>query len=180
MNASVELSIFTKHAHELSAEENAQLDELDHLAFSEDELDQEDDISWEPSILHFYGKIDGRIVSNVGVIRREIKVGDRMFVIGGIGGVATLPQFRRRGYARLLLEQADKYLKEQPEILFGMLFCAPGKVNYYAQSGYVEVRNPLYVHIKNERKLFKDVKMILQISHIPWPEGDVDVLGSPW
>jgi len=164
----------------LSADENAQLDILDHVAFSEEELTLEDDISWEPSMLHFLGKIEGQIVSNVGLIKREILAGSRRLVVGGIGGVATLPLFRRRGYAIQLLEQANDYLKKNHEFLFGMLFCAPEKTHYYARSGYVEVHNPLYIHLKGERKLFKDTKMVLQISEIPWPEGEVDILGLPW
>lgn len=180
MSASEELEIFTKYAHELSAEEDAQLDELDHVAFSEEELTPDEDISWAPSILHIYGKIEARIVSNVGVIKREILVGDCRFMVGGIGGVATLPQYRRRGYARQLFEQANEYLKKDHDISFGMLFCAPEKVQYYALSGYIEVHNPLYIHIKGQRKLFTDTKMVLPISTTPWPEGEVDIQGSPW
>ena len=180
MNEPLELEVCIKYSNEMSAEEKAQLETLDHLAFPDEELDPGDNILWEPPKLNFLGKVDNLIVSNVGVVKREITAGNCKIVVGGIGGVATMPKWQKRGFARLLLDKANEHLRTNREFEFGMLFCAPEKVHYYASCGYMEVNNPLFIHLRGERKLFEDTKMVLQLSEMNWPKGEVDVMGLPW
>jgi len=49
--------------------------------------------------------IDGRIVSNVSLVRRDIYLGSRILKGAGISSVATHPNYRRRGYIKILLEK---------------------------------------------------------------------------
>jgi GNAT superfamily N-acetyltransferase len=180
LNEPAELEVCIKYSNEMSAEEKAQLETLDHLAFPDEELNLGDNILWEPPKLKFLGKVDDLIVSNVGVVKREITVDNRKIVVGGIGGVATMPKWQKRGFARQLLDKANEHLRMNREFEFGMLFCASEKVHYYARCGYVEVKNPLFICLRGERKLFEDAKMVLQLSELSWAEGEVDVMGLPW
>lgn len=56
---------------------------------------------YEPKIL----SVDGKIVSNVSLVERDIHIGPKLLKGGGIAGVATHPDYRKRGYAKMLLKE---------------------------------------------------------------------------
>lgn len=68
-----------------------------------------DTIQYENRII---AKEDGRIVSHVGIFPLTAAVGDARVRIGGIGGVATLPEFRGKGYMRKLMNYSVRKMKE--------------------------------------------------------------------
>ncbi len=49
--------------------------------------------------------MDGRIMANVSLIRYNIYLDGEIVPIGGIGSVVTHPDYQRKGYAKILLEQ---------------------------------------------------------------------------
>ena len=57
--------------------------------------------------------VDGKIVSHVRVSDRAIHIGRSVVRLGGIGMVATLPEYRRRGYATAVMQDAIAYMEEQ-------------------------------------------------------------------
>jgi len=56
--------------------------------------------------------VDKKIVANVHIYDREMHIGKCIVRNGGIGDVLTLPEYRRRGYATSLLNDAVKYMRE--------------------------------------------------------------------
>jgi len=69
-----------------------------------------DTIQYENRII---AKEDGRIVSHVGIFPLTAMVEDAKIKMGGIGGVATLPEFRGRGYMRKLMNYCIQNMKEE-------------------------------------------------------------------
>ena len=65
--------------------------------------------------------VDGRVVSHVRVSDRSIHIGQSVVKLGGIGMVATLPEYRQRGYASALMQDATAYMEERNYDL-GLLF----------------------------------------------------------
>jgi predicted acetyltransferase len=67
------------------------------------EVMEKEDLSfgYEPKIL----SVDGKIVSNVSLVKRDIYIGSKLLKGGGIAGVATHPDYRRKGYAKMLLKE---------------------------------------------------------------------------
>ncbi|MCZ6680051.1 MAG: GNAT family N-acetyltransferase [Candidatus Poribacteria bacterium] len=57
--------------------------------------------------------VDGKIVSHVRVSDRSIYMGQSVVKLGGVGMVATLPEYRRRGYASALMQDAVAYMESQ-------------------------------------------------------------------
>ena len=49
-------------------------------------------------------KVENQVVSSMAIFMTEVRAGDLTLKVGGINGVATLPEFRRHGLAGLLLE----------------------------------------------------------------------------
>ena len=65
---------------------------------------------------------DGRIVSHVGTFPMRVVAGRAVIEFGGIGGVATLPDARGRGYMSRLLQESLRRMRErgvQASILWG-------------------------------------------------------------
>jgi aminoglycoside 2'-N-acetyltransferase I len=174
------LQIVWKSDDEFSPDEKKQLDLIYTLAFHDEEPDKEN-IEWEWPFYHYLGKIDGVIVSNVGIVRKEITVKGRTIVVGGVGGVVTHPDWRRMGFARLLMDKAEEYLRRNSsEYEYGMLFCDKKMVPYYGKGGWVQIENLVYITWKKERKISDEICMVLQLSEKEWPPGEVDTQGPPW
>ena len=56
---------------------------------------------YEPKVL----LVDGKIVSNVSLVRRDIYIGSKTLKGIGVASVATHPDYRRKGYAKMLLKE---------------------------------------------------------------------------
>ena len=56
--------------------------------------------------------VDGRIVSNVRIVHRRMRIGSSLVPMGGIADVSTLVAYRRRGLATALLKDALNYMRE--------------------------------------------------------------------
>jgi|SRR5712671_3653196 len=83
--------------------------QLDTKRFAELSI-QERDIVWaavEWSVLVWS---DGQLVSHVGIVTRDVKVNGLAVHIGGIGGVMTHPDSRRRGFANAEMQKATRHL----------------------------------------------------------------------
>lgn len=175
------LQITFQDVDSLSAELKEEIDAVDHLAFCYQEGEDDDGIEWANSSTWFVlGRLDGRLVTQIGVLNRMIQAGGQELSIAGVGGVATHPDFQRRGFAAHLLQAAAEQMRRLGGYDFAMLYCNPKLIPYYAKSGYRQVVNPIYILQHGQRVLFEDHQMVLPLSGKLWPEGDVDVNGPPW
>ena len=174
------LEIVFRNLEDLSPLELEEMNEVDHLAFYEEDGDDDWWKDWASPTMRFLGKENGSVVSTVGLIRREILVDGKPYGIGGIGGVATRPDRQKMGYAALLLAESTRYMRTEPNYQFGMLFCDPKRISYYKKCGYDQISNQVYVRRGNERHLFPDPCMALELWEFPFPIGEVDCMGLPW
>jgi GNAT superfamily N-acetyltransferase len=96
--------------------------------------------------------------------------------IGGVAEVCTRLDFRRRGYAKALLDNAHAWMREN-EFAFAMLF---GAVHHYQSSGYRNVSNLIrYWEPKQQEWVITPVEyvMICPLSDRSWPDGTIDLRG---
>ncbi|MBU4201094.1 MAG: GNAT family N-acetyltransferase [Verrucomicrobia bacterium] len=77
--------------------------------------------------------VEGKIVSRVCITNLDVRIEDVNLVMGAIGGVATHPSYRRRGYVVRLFEESKVYLRESG-CDFSMLFT--GTPHVYAKAGW--------------------------------------------
>ncbi len=95
---------------------------------------------WEDSTFELeqirIAEVDGKIVSHVWVAERPVFYrGQVILPMGGIGGVGTLPEYRGRGLATLLLEDAIAYMERKGHAI-SMLFT--GINPFYAKLGWAD------------------------------------------
>jgi GNAT superfamily N-acetyltransferase len=78
-------------------------------------------------------------VSHAAVLKHHARVNGRSALIGGLGGVLTIPEFQRRGHAALLVRHATTFLRHEWKVDFGLLFCIARMVPYYERLGWRKV-----------------------------------------
>lgn len=73
--------------------------------------------AWESVSTPFARFEDSRVVSHVGVIELSLVLLGQPVTVGSIHGVATHPEFRRRGYYREIMEEVLQYCDARYETL---------------------------------------------------------------
>src|SRR5688572_32014054 len=63
-------------------------------------------LSWRRKELHLLLEHNGLPVSHVGLLRHEVRSGTRSLRLAGVGGVITVPEAQKRGYASKLMQHA--------------------------------------------------------------------------
>ena len=75
-------------------------------------------------------------MSHVGVLRHAVSVAGRPVTVGGVGGVVTLPEAQKKGYAGRLMRRAAEFFARGAAVQAGFLFCLPHMVDYYEKLGW--------------------------------------------
>lgn len=170
-------------ASELITPENKKLfDQICALAFKDDKEDPElRDIEWTSQQEWMgLGRLDGELVTILGILKREILVGKKSIWVYGIGGVATHPNWQKHGFSSALLNKAAHFMLEYKEASFGLLVCAEEKRPFYGRAGWKYAADEcFYTQAGNKRKL-KSVVMVFPILDEDWPQGEIDLCGLPW
>jgi nodulation protein A len=175
------LQIINQSTVSMTKDIENEINHLDYLAFAMNGEKEEDFNDWAMfSTWHAMGRLGGRLVSQIGIVDRIIRIGAQNLSIAGVGGVATHPEYRRRGFARILLQTAVEQMRQRGGYDFAMLFCDTSMIPYYSASGFNLVHNPVYILQSDQPALFEDNKMVRPLSGKPWPEGDVDLNGQSW
>jgi GNAT superfamily N-acetyltransferase/L-amino acid N-acyltransferase YncA len=90
------------------------------------------DVEWLP----YYTQVavaDSKIVSAVHICKRTVACGDFRLIMGGVANVATLPEYRGKGYNTACLQSAIRVM-EADAMDFSLLFT--GIRDYYTRQGY--------------------------------------------
>lgn len=94
------------------------------------------DSSYEPGQTRVV-VVDGRIVATLRVWDRTVRVGETAVRMGGIGGVGTHPDHRRRGYASAMLRDAIDWMRGRG-YLTSVLFTEVA-TEFYRRHGWASV-----------------------------------------
>jgi aminoglycoside 2'-N-acetyltransferase I len=120
------------------------------------------------------------VVCHVGIYRREAKWNGRKVIIGGIGGVLTREDKRRRGYATIALDAAIHTLKEEGATDLGLLFCEPRHGPFYIARGWTPFEGDIYAEQPSGR-----IRFTATLPHVfdlrrKLHRGTIDLCGLPW
>lgn len=120
------------------------------------------------------------VVCHVGIHRREVKWNGRKMRAGGIGGVLTREDKRRRGYASIALNAAIQTLKDEGSTDFALLFCEPHNVPFYVGRGWKPFEGEIYAEQPAGRIRFDAIApYVYDIRRAP-RQGVIDLCGLPW
>jgi GNAT superfamily N-acetyltransferase len=111
---------------------------------------------------------------------RTVGVGDREILVGGVGGLVTVPAVRGQGHAVRLLEEAGAFVTRRTAARFLLLFCLDPLVPFYRQLGWAPVEGAVSLEQPDGPVACPLHTMWLPIRGEAWPAGAVDVRGLPW
>jgi len=119
------------------------------------------------------------LVCHVGVFLREGLAGSLRKKIGGIGGVMTHGDARKRGYASAAMREAQRFMRDDAGCDFGLLFCEPHNVPLYRSLGWRAHDGDVLVEQPGGTKPFFVGPMVLDLRYAP-AAGTIDLCGLPW
>jgi aminoglycoside 2'-N-acetyltransferase I len=120
------------------------------------------------------------LVGQLGVLDTKVSVRGEVVRVGGIGGVATKPEFRHRGVASAMLARTAEFMKNDLGVEFGFLLCRHEVSPVYAKMGWTIVAGPTKFTRAGVAATYRNDAMILPLAEKIWPSGSIDMLGLPW
>lgn len=123
----------------------------------------------------------GDVVSHVGLYRRDVTWNGRKMRAGGIGGVLTREDSRRRGYASVALDAAIQTLRDEGSTDFALLFCEPHNAPFYLGRGWRPFEGDIYAEQPERGRIpFTAIAPhVYKIRQAPL-KGTIDLCGLPW
>ena len=94
-------------------------------------------------------RLDGEVVSRVGVVKKRMRIGEAVVRMGGIAGVWTHEKHRLKGFASRCME-ASIALLEAEGYEMSLLF---GIADFYHRFGYGVVFPDPVLHVRTENLL---------------------------
>jgi GNAT superfamily N-acetyltransferase len=121
------------------------------------------------------------VLCYVGINLRHAQLDGHPVRVGGIGGVKTHPAERRRGLAERGMQRAIEFFREQGDVAFAVLVCAPHLLPYYGRLGWREFTGRLLVRQHGAIEEFTFNRVMTYGVRSPAPvTGTIDLLGPPW
>lgn len=137
-------------------------------------------LRWRPKDLHFVLYSDGQPVSHAGILRRVVRVNGDPVTVGGVGGVVTVPEAQRRGFAGRLMKHAARFIELEWKVDAGLLFCLPPMVAYYEALGWQILDSEVLIEQPSGRVGMPMQVMVLPLGGRSWPPGTVELQSLPW
>jgi predicted acetyltransferase len=124
---------------------------------------------------------DGALACHAGIFFRTITWNGQRVHIGGIGGVATRPTHRRRGYASLALNAAVQTMRDHDAAHFALLFCEPHNFEFYRSRGWLPFAGEIYAEQPEGRARFQLMApYVIALKRQAPLRGTIDLCGLPW
>ena len=120
------------------------------------------------------------LVCHVGIYRREVKWNGRRMRAGGVGGVLTRENCRRKGYASIALNAAIQTLKDEGSIDFALSFCEPHNAPFYTDRGCKPFDGQIYAEQPQGPVRFEAMAPYLYELRRAPRQGTIDLCGLPW
>ncbi len=120
------------------------------------------------------------VVCHVGIYRREVRWNGRKVIAGGIGGVLTREDKRRRGYATIALDAAIRTLKDEGSADFALLFCEPRHAPFYLARGFAPFDGEIFAEQPSGQIRFQATAPHVYDLHRKLRQGTIDLCGLPW
>jgi len=135
---------------------------------------------WSDADWHVMVHVDGTLVSYLAIVERVGAVNDQPVKLGGIGGVATLPEWRGRGLASAAMEKAAAFMDEELGVEFGLLLVDEATEPFYRRLGWQLAPGPLVFDQPGGKVTWHELTMVLPFGGREWPPGPIDLRGLPW
>ncbi len=135
---------------------------------------------WRAKDLHIMRYVDGEFAAKASILRHSVEINGQNVLVGGVGGVITMPAFQGQGHASAVLNYLTDYLRNHLQLPFGMLFCRPALVPFYGRFGWHLIEDTVYLEQPNGVMASPLPVMYAGYSNQSWPKGTVYLNSEPW
>jgi predicted acetyltransferase len=123
---------------------------------------------------------EGGLACHLGIYFRTVIWNGRKVHMGGVGGLATRADCRRKGYASIALNAAVQTMRDHDAVQFALLFCEPHNFAFYGSRGWHRFTGEIYAEQPEGRIRFEALTpFIFDFSRGP-RQGTIDLCGLPW
>jgi GNAT superfamily N-acetyltransferase len=128
---------------------------------------------WKPEVKSFVSEVDSNVVSHINIVLKELHLGEGVYLkTGGIGGVCTCSEYRRKGVMTDMMQQTLDYIKNtgvSNSALYTGLMLPAHRI--YERSGFCDVQTwPFYLKILDFPYVFRlwlrDLNRVIKASRI--------------
>jgi GNAT superfamily N-acetyltransferase len=137
-------------------------------------------LRWRPKDVHFLLYLDGEPVSHVGILKHVIETAGEPTTVAGVGGVVTVPEAQKKGFARRLMRHAAKFFESEWKVDAGLLFCRSELMAYYGALGWQAVEGPVLVEQPAGKIISPLNVMALPLGGTDWRSVSIDLQSLPW
>ena len=139
-------------------------------------------VKWaDPDLRVLIDAPDGELACHAGIFFRSATWNGQKVHIGGIGGVATRADCRRRGYASIALEAAIHTMRDHDAAQFALLFCEPHMSEFYQSRSWHPFTGAVYAEQPEGHIRFEVMApMVLDLKRRAPTLGTLDLCGLPW
>ncbi|HEV8637532.1 MAG TPA: GNAT family N-acetyltransferase [Chloroflexota bacterium] len=136
---------------------------------------------YAPKVWRTLAWVGQEVVGHAGIVPRTVAVDGRPIAVGGISGVWTAPEHRRRGVGRAVMAAAAAFMRDELGAAFGLLLCLPELEPFYQRLGWRGFPGPLVFEQPGRRITWPLSVMVLPWAPgTEWPRGTIDLRGLPW
>lgn len=152
------------------------------------EWDPDRPFGYSPADVHTIVFRGSMAVAHVGYQRRLIRVGQDDVPVAGTGGVLVHREWRAGGRGGRVMSHAQRAMRDDEHVDFGYLGCREEVVPFYERTGWSRV-NAVEHHVsmtdasETVTSTTGPILVYAAGSHIgadEWPQGDIDLRGTPW
>ena len=122
----------------------------------------------------------GGLICHVGLHLRQATWDGQPFRIGGVGGVVTRAEHRRRGLATAAMMKAAEEIGTVDEADFALLFCQPQNFGFYRGLGWRRFDGEVFVEQPHGRVRFDVMAAFVLDLRLRPRSGVIDLRGLPW
>jgi GNAT superfamily N-acetyltransferase len=125
---------------------------------------------------------EGKIIGHIAVVVRTITTTwNFRYNVASIQGVSVVPDKRRTGVARRLLQVALQEAARRG-FLFAILYCKEFLVPYYTSQGWTLADDSVVMWNSRDLPIFmrSNCPMYYELRNVPFPEGPLDVHSPSW
>ena len=162
---------------DLTPDQNRLLDSWKKVLFGRYEGEPQD---WADPDWHVFMFVDGGIVCHAQLTDRNIRAGNQPLRVAGTGAVMTPAEYQGKGYAKMIMREAQIFFCETLKVDFGFLFCFQKLVPLYQKCGWREIPAKVYYQQSTGRTGWLYAAMNYPAQKSEWPAGEVDLCGFPW
>jgi predicted acetyltransferase len=119
-------------------------------------------------------------VSYLKIIDRKGLLDEKPVKIGGVAGVQTPPEHRRKGYSGLALQETKRTIFNEMGAQLGLLLCEQELVPFYTRHGWQSVDCRVQFDQPSGKTVWPHHTMILAKSGESWNPKSIDLCGLPW